>query len=168
VPLILRWMWWRVGAGGELAAIVVSIVLAPVLLVGVEEEGIRILLMTLATTLVVIVTSLVGHPTPGESVKEFYRRVKPPGFWGPVARACGEDPSLPLSRLYAGLMATVAGTLSIFCLLVAAGSWLFSSPPPPWFPWRGTWIVALLLASGVLGRAALLARTSAARGIEAV
>jgi solute:Na+ symporter, SSS family len=152
VPLILRWLWWRVTAGGELAAIAVSILLAPLLLWHVEGEGARVLWMTLATTGIVIGAALRSPVTPSEGVKEFYRRVQPPGFWGPVARACGDEPSLAVARLRAGLVLTASTTLAIFCLLVGAGSWLFGSPPPAWFPSQGAWTAGLMLFGVVLLR----------------
>jgi Na+/proline symporter len=166
VPLILRWIWWRVGAGGELGAIVASSALAPLLLAVVEEEGLRFLLMTLATTLVVVVASLFGPAAPSESVKEFYRRVRPPGFWGPVARACGESDSTSLARLRSGVLAAVAGVLSIFCVLVAAGSWLFGSPLPVGLTWRGPWIAGLLVAAAVLWGALVRRPLGIARGAD--
>jgi Na+/proline symporter len=150
VPLILRWIWWRVTAAGELAAIVASTLLAPFLLRSVDEEGARILVMTIVTTFVVVGLSLLGPRTPSERVKEFYRRVQPPGFWGPVARACGDDPLLGVRLLRFGLVATVSTAFAIFCLLVGVGSWLFGSPAPTWFPWRAQWIAGLLLVGALL------------------
>jgi Na+/proline symporter len=150
VPLILRWIWWRVTAAGELAAIVASTLLAPFLLRSVDEEGARILVMTIVTTFVVVGLSLLGPRTPSERVKEFYRRVQPPGFWGPVARACGDDPLLGVRSLRFGLVATVSTAFAIFCLLVGVGSWLFGSPAPTWFPWRAQWIAGLLLVGALL------------------
>ena len=157
VPLILRWIWWRVTAAGELSAIIASTMLAPLLLTQVEGEGARILLMTIATTFIVVGLSLFGPTTPSERVKEFYRRVEPPGFWGPVARACGHEPSVAAMRLRSGLLTAGGTALAIFCLLVGIGSWLFVGPAPSWFPWRGPWIAALLLVA-----AALLVRLRAA------
>ena len=37
VVLVLRWLWWRITAWGELASIAASAVLAPVLLLGVQD-----------------------------------------------------------------------------------------------------------------------------------
>ncbi len=149
-PLVLRWIWWRVTAGAELAAIVASSVLAPLLLRGVEGDGARMLFMTLATTVVVVAISLLAPAMPSERVKEFYRRVQPPGFWGPVARACGDEPLLSVDRLRSGLLSAGTTAFAIFCVLVGLGSWLFGSPAPTWFPWRGPWIVSLLVVAGVL------------------
>jgi Na+/proline symporter len=152
VPLILRWIWWRMTAGAELAALVVSSLLAPLLLWAVDDEGSRMLLVTVATTVVVVGVSLRAPSAPSERVKEFYRRVHPPGFWAPVARACGEEPALAVARLRSGLHSTGSTALGIFCLLVGLGSWLFGSPAPTWCPWRGPWIASLLVVGAALLR----------------
>jgi Na+/proline symporter len=149
-PLVLRWIWWRVTAAAELGAILVSSSLAPVLLWGVRDEGARMLLMTLASTGAAVAISLRSSVEPSDAVLEFYRRVRPPGFWGPAARACGESPERSLERLRRGLLTTAGVALAVFCLLVGVGTWLFDSPSPTWFPWREPWIAALLALSALL------------------
>jgi hypothetical protein len=146
VPLILRWLWWRVTAAAELAAIVASSALAPLLLSSVDADGARMLIMTLVAAAVVVVVSF-GTAEPRATLNEFYRRVQPPGFWGPVAAACGDDPRASIHRLRVGLLNAGALSLAVFCLLVGIGSWLVGSPAPTWFPWRGPWISGLLVVA---------------------
>jgi hypothetical protein len=153
IPLILRWTWWRVTAAAELSAILASTVLAPFLLVALEADGARILAMTLATTSVVIGVSLFGVAEPPESLQRFYRRVRPPGYWGPVAIACGDDPRASVARLWKGLVDAATVAFAVFCLLVGLGSWLVGGPAPVWFPWRVAWIAGL-----TVGGLALLSR----------
>lgn len=149
-PLLLRWLWWRMTAGAELSAIVVSSVLAPVLLWSVDDEGGRMLLMTLAATGSAIGVSLASRGEPLDRLCEFYRRVRPPGFWGPVALACGDSPRRAVESLRRGALATAGLSLAVFCLLVGVGSWLFGSPAPTWFPWRAPWIAGLLILAAAL------------------
>jgi hypothetical protein len=75
--------------------------------------------------------------------RAFYLRVRPPGFWGPVARACGEDPREPLATLAQGLIAMGLAATALFAALVAAGTWLISSPPPTFVPSSSAWIGGL-------------------------
>jgi Na+/proline symporter len=145
VPLILRWLWWRVTAAAELAAIVSSALLAPLLLRTVATDGGRMLIMTLVTTGIAVAVSRFDKTEPLATLKEFYRRVRPPGFWGPVAAACGEDPRAGVLRLRLGLSNAAAASLAVFSALVGIGTWLVGSPAPIWFPWRGPWIASLLV-----------------------
>jgi hypothetical protein len=84
-------------------------------------------------------------PEPLPRLQSFYRKARPPGFWGPVAASLGEDGSFAARRLTRGLLAVVTASLSLFSLLTGAGSWLAGSPPPTWLPHRGPWIGGLLL-----------------------
>jgi Na+/proline symporter len=145
VPLLLRWLWWRMTAAAELSAIVVSTVLAPLLLWTVDVEGVRMLLVALAGAGAAIGVSLLARAEPSDRLCAFYRRARPPGFWGPVALACGDSPGRSVERLRRGCLATAGASFAVFCLLVAVGSWLFGSPAPAWFPWRGPWIGGLLI-----------------------
>ena len=56
-PLLLRWLWWRVSAACELAAVAASLVTAPLLLHFVSGEALRLLWMTLITSSTVLVVA---------------------------------------------------------------------------------------------------------------
>jgi hypothetical protein len=154
VPLLLRWGWWRMTAAAELAAIAASLVLAPLLLAALADEGLRLLAMAGATSAIALAVARFGPAEPAAVLDAFYRRVRPPGSWAPVAARCGGDPRADRRRLAYGLARTAGGALAVFCLLVGAGSWLFGSPAPLALP-RPAWIAAnlaasLALAAGVL------------------
>ena len=144
---MLRWLWWRITAWGELAAILVSAVLAPILLAaldGGDAEALRLLVMFAGSTATAIVVSLLIPHASTERVVEFYRRAHPPGWWGPIARAAGETRD-DLRRLGLGLVTVAVAALSIFSVLTAVGSLITQSAPPTWFPWRGPWLVTVAL-----------------------
>lgn len=146
LPLILRWIWWRMTAAAELAAIVVSTVLAPILLCLLHTDGSRLLVMAVSSLVVVVMTIMFRGK--GERLDErmqFYRKVRPPGFWGPVAATCGDDPREVSRCLRKGLFATFGTAACIFFLLVGFGTLLFGSPAPTWFPWRIPWVGTLFL-----------------------
>jgi SSS family solute:Na+ symporter len=162
VPLVLRWLWWRMTAWGELGAIAASSVLAPLLLwlVPGEQEALRLLLMATGATGIGVALSLALGPEPPAKLQAFYRRVRPPGFWAPVARALGEDPGADLQRLTRGLALTALASTAHVCPLVGLGSWLAGSPAPTWWPLPASaWIASLLLA-GAAGTIATLRTTS--------
>jgi Na+/proline symporter len=146
VMLVLRWLWWRANANGELAAIVASGLLAPLLLWALpgEQEALRLLAMALGSTAVGVVVTLVTAPEPRERLEAFFARARPPGFWAPVA---GNRATEAVARLRNGLAATALAAFSLFCLLAGVGSWMLGSPAPTWLPHAGLWI-ALLLTVG--------------------
>jgi len=150
IVLVLRWLWWRMTAWGELAAIVGSAVLVPLALYYVPDHlaELRMLVVAAGSTVAAVVASLWVEPVAAKSLVEFYRKVQPPGFWGAVAREAGEDEHAPLTELERGIAAVVLAALSIFCLLVGLGTWLVHATPPAWLPERNVWI-ALNLTLGV-------------------
>lgn len=152
-PLVLRWLWWRVTAIAELTAIAVATVAAPILLATVDHEGARMLVVTGLTATTTLVISRFQSRAPSDIQIGFYRRVHPPGLWGPVARAAGEDPHQPMRALGRGVASVVLGAIAVFSALVATGTWLIGSPAPSFAPGRTAWIGGLLV---VAAAAALL------------
>lgn len=152
VMLVLRWLWWRLNVWGEIAAVVASLVLAPVLLFAFppEKEALRLLVMAAGATAAGVAASLLTAPAPMDRLAEFYRRARPPGFWGPVARHAGDGPGAARRRLSRGALATAATSFSLFALLTGFGAWLVGSPAPAWCPSRVVWIGSLLVAGTAL------------------
>lgn len=149
VMLVLRWLWWRITAVGELTAIGVSCVLAPILLLTVPDshEALRLLLVAGVSSGAGIWASLHTARADDAQLRTFYRQVRPPGFWGPQQQALGQAPQHERRGLGRTLLAVVSAALSVFLLLTGLGSWLFSSPAPRWFPWRSVWLVVLPILS---------------------
>jgi Na+/proline symporter len=148
--LVLRWLWWRMTAWGELAAIAGSALLVPIVLIRIPENlaDLRLLVVAAGSTVAALAASLWHQPASAATLVGFYRKVRPPGFWAPVAREAGEDVHAPLTELERGLAAVVLASFSIFCLLIGLGTWLLQATPPAWLPERNVWIV-LNLAVGV-------------------
>ncbi len=152
VMLLLRWFWWRISARGELAAIGASVVLAPLVLhlLPPEQSALRLLLVAAGAAAIGIGVSVWLGPEDAAQVRAFYRRVRPPGFWGPVATACGFERRADARRLSRGLAATILSAFAIFCLLTGAGSWIAGSPAPIGLASRALWIAALLTVGSAL------------------
>ena len=149
VVLVLRWLWWRMTAWGELAAIAGSAMLVPIVLLYIPENlaGLRMLVLAAASTAAAVAASLWFQPVSASSLVAFYRRVQPPGFWGAVAREAGKDEHAPITELERGVAAVLLAAVSVFCLLIGLGTWLLQATPPAWLSERTTWI-ALNLALG--------------------
>ncbi len=148
--LVLRWLWWRISAWGEIACIAVSLLAAGPLLAAEIAEATRLLAMAALASTAGVAVSLLTPEDPAR-LAVFFERAHPPGWWGPVARAAGADPGAGVRRLARGLAATGATALCLFSLLTGLGSWLCRAPAPTWWPlpWA-LWIAAQLAVAGAL------------------
>lgn len=99
-----RWFWWRINALSEIAAMLASGATATAISLALPAwpaaferyEALRValrfdpapfrLLVTVAATVVVtLAVALVTRPTDRRTLLDFYLRVRPGGFWGPIA-----------------------------------------------------------------------------------
>ena len=81
---LVRWFWWRVNAWCEVVAMVSSFAISLALLVSarngfVVPTHIALLVTVGVTTVCWVVTAFVGPPTDGQTLIEFYRKVRPFG-----------------------------------------------------------------------------------------
>lgn len=105
---LLRWYWWRVNAWAEIAAMAGSVVLANggalvalagrlgllspaavesvAVFYGTEYDFVRATVIVLACTILWVAVALLTPPDDPEVLEAFYRKVRPGGWWGPVAR----------------------------------------------------------------------------------
>lgn len=145
VVQVLRWLWWRMNAWAEIAAMLTSAALAPVLLAsfGDDQQALRLLILATAATAAALVAVWVKGPGEEAHLIAFYRRVRPIGFWGPIAAAVDPSASGP-ARLGRAVVAVFLCSVTVFSLLVGIGTWLVGSPSPTWMPARGVWVGGLL------------------------
>jgi len=158
IMLLLRWLWWRITAAGELASIATSSLLAPVLVAAIPDssEAVRLLAIAAASTTSGILVSLLTAPSDRRPLEAFFARVRPPGLWGPIAREPGEARAAR-ARLWGGLARTALASLALFTALVGLGSWLVRSSPR-WLPSVSAWSLLMLACSALATLA--LARSS--------
>jgi len=152
VLLVLRWIWWRVTAWGELACIIASVIMAPWLLWGFpgQQEEMRLLIMGIGAGVIGVTVSWFTGPEDSDRLETFYRRAHPPGFWGPIEQRVQPENRVSARRFWRAMLAMGLTAFSIFCLLTGIGSWLVGSPAPGWMPWREVWIAGLLVVGVVL------------------
>lgn len=93
MPNVLRWFWWRFnGVGfavGTLVGVGAAIIAAIFFPAANGELTFLVLLVVSATSS--IAATFASPPTDMSVLKDFYRRVRPPGMWAPVARAVREE-----------------------------------------------------------------------------
>jgi Na+/proline symporter len=128
--LVLRWVWERINLYSEIAAIAVSLLLAPLLLLWVADEWLRLLLMAIASTTTVVATALWAPGTDPVQLMRFYDRVRPPGFWGRTARAVDLDPVAAPRALARSVLIVGAAAISVFGWLIGGGQLLLQQGHP--------------------------------------
>ena len=143
--LVLRWFWWRINAWSEISALAASLVTIFVLVV---YTGIRGTPLELKHQIIVIPVSIVTWvavtfltaPEPERTLVNFYKRVRPWGFWKPAAANCSEikTPSfMPVVINWA------LGVCFILFGMIGIGKLLLGSAP------LGLFLLALSIISGV-------------------
>ncbi len=128
--LLLRWTWHRINVWSEFAAAATALAAAPVLLFAFPglSDGQRMLWVTGLSTAILLLVTLLTPPESMDTLLRFYTRVRPPGFWGPVAWAAGEDPAAPARALLRSLLAVILSSATLFSLLVGGGILLVQAP----------------------------------------
>jgi hypothetical protein len=111
---LLRWVWWRQNLYAEMIGFVVGFPLAYVAWFGLpqalhlqrflgalpalkDRPYWQAFVVLFGIGLVVqVLVSLLTPPEPRDVLVRFYQRVRPPGFWGPIAVAA--EPNLAARR----------------------------------------------------------------------
>lgn len=133
---VLRWMWWRVRAVHEIVAMVASSLSTTLLTFAwpegwppgplapggvLTEEGRLCLVVGFTLLCVLLSMPFVSRPDPA-TLLSFYRRVRPLGWWGPVARLA---PDVVRVRELPAMLAGVLGGLAcVWGAMLSAGLWL--------------------------------------------
>lgn len=126
--LVLRWVWERINLYSELTAMATSLIVAPIILFTVNDEWLRLLIMSATSTVAVVVVTLVTSETEHSILDRFFQQVKPPGFWRKTAQRCGVAPEQPIHQLKDGVYLVLTTALTIFLLLVGIGKLIVPSP----------------------------------------
>lgn len=123
LPVLLRWVWWRVNAQAELlgagAAFVGSVLISVAAPTWPWERQLG------ASVLLGVIGSLVGlawfPAVDAGTLRTFYERVRPPGFWGPVSNRASSAVAPWLGSWFLGALALAAWTV--------APAWIVSAEP---------------------------------------
>ncbi len=133
--LILRWFWWRVNAWSEVSAMTASGFVStglyflkehvwPEELAWMGNQWILLLTVVVSTAVWLAVT-LLTSPVSAERLAAFYRKVRPYGAWGPVARHAEVRPPQGLWRL---VVKWLAGTVMVLAATFAIGAFVLARP----------------------------------------
>jgi len=94
--ILLRWFWWRINAWSEIAAITAAAVFSLAISTldgwkGPEFFGHRVVTSMALTAVVWLPATFLTKPVDMETLKAFYLKVRPLGFWAPVRRNLTEE-----------------------------------------------------------------------------
>jgi len=141
VVWLMRWYWWRVNAWAEISAILGSFIFANGFMwirvlegLGLLSESaltvmqtfysepydmVRAVSILVMCTLIWVVVALLTKPDPNSKLIAFYERVRPGGWWGPIAKIVpGGSPDQAAWRRW---MAWVLGVLFLWSSLLGIG-----------------------------------------------
>jgi Na+/proline symporter len=161
---VLRWYWWRLNGQGYAAGVFggMALSLGQVFVDTMYLENplplyIGFPVIAIASTIITIVVSLLTSPTDLETLKNFYRKVQPAGWWQPARQAVmAEEPAfkkqlsfrieffntvvamLGITALYVSMLYLVLHRLSvgfsliaitIACVVILYFTWYKNLPP---------------------------------------
>jgi Na+/proline symporter len=128
---LLRWYWWRINAWGEIAAMVISFLLAAYLHFGHARLGFAPLHPAAALVIAVLVTTvgwlavtLLTPPTDRAVLQSFYDKIRPaPAGWRRAVDTSGREEVG--GDIAASFLAWFLGCLFVYATLFATGYLLY-------------------------------------------
>jgi SSS family solute:Na+ symporter len=128
---LLRWFWWRINAWSEIAAMAASFSIALGLFIarksGLDMSSHTALVWSVAlTTVVWIVVTFLTPPADIETLRRFYRKVRPAGRgWAKIMGA--EDAGGPRDSLSLAVLGWVLGCTFVYSALFGTGALLYGN-----------------------------------------
>lgn len=139
---VLRWLWWRVNAWSELGAMLTALLTNTLIYVLgwqkvapfdmlTTQQGFpyRLMIIVGVTQVAWVAVTLLTRPVSRERLVDFYRRVRPPGWWGNIAREAGVTPT---RWDWQWIFGWLGGVLLIYGGLFALGGLLL---------WQTAWLL---------------------------
>ena len=93
IPLLIRWYWWRLNGYGFATGIAVGMITAIVQRIWLPDipEYLAFSLVSVVALMGTIGGTLVTAPTEETTLRTFYLKTRPFGWWGPISRALKPD-----------------------------------------------------------------------------
>jgi Na+/proline symporter len=118
--LILRWFWWRINAWSEIAAMITPFFVYGYLkLYSTMQFPETLFVIVSITTVVWIAVTFMTKPADMQTLKSFFTRIHPGGWWKPVADAV---PDVVQDKGYGRLVVDwIAGAVLVYNVLFGVG-----------------------------------------------
>lgn len=142
--LILRWYWWRINAWSEISAMIAPFVAFGYVKFFTDIKFPESLFIIVGfTTIVWLAVTFLTKPTDDETLKSFFRRIHPGGFWKPVAE------KLPDVQQDSGLASLafdwIAGVVLVYSMLFGFGKFILGEYIP-----AAIFLIVAVIAGGIL------------------
>ena len=132
---ILRWFWWRINAYSEIAAMVISFLVAVLFKFILPEDAleghVELLLSVAITTVGWIAVTLMTEPVDRKTLIDFYKLIKPhSNGWKPVINQAIAEEQIKESDVTTGKLPTelsgmFAGIFLVYGILFTTGLFLY-------------------------------------------
>jgi len=118
--LILRWFWWRINAWSEISAMIAPFIAYGYVKFATDIQFPNSLFIIVGfTTIVWIAVTYTTKPTEIETLKKFFTRIHPGGWWKPVAN---QIPDVKQDTGYGKLIIDwLAGVVLVYNVLFGLG-----------------------------------------------
>ncbi len=97
----IQWEWWLLAAACFAMLVGVAAAIVAVVWFADARSYISFLVLLAVSIASIIVSSLLMKPAGMKTLKEFYRRVHPPGFWRPVKRSVAAEQNFEFKDSFA-------------------------------------------------------------------
>ena len=133
---ILRWFWWRINAKTELAAMIISFLVAVFFVkiypkLGLPElsSAVKLLIGVGVTTIGWLIVAFVTEPTDKEKLKEFYLKVRPGGpGWAHIEKELIAEGKLEGNVYWdvpISIVAMIVASIAVYSVLFAFAYWIY-------------------------------------------
>jgi Na+/proline symporter len=144
--LILRWFWWRINAWSEISALAASILTISFLtlytrFVGISLEFKHQIIVVPVSIVTWLVVTYITKPESNETLTNFYKKIRPWGFWGPVSNT---NPTIPRTSFIPIVINCLLGISFILFSMIGIGKLLLGSP------YIGAGMILISAFSGIL------------------
>ncbi|MER3446032.1 MAG: sodium:proline symporter [Candidatus Dadabacteria bacterium] len=144
--LILRWFWWRINAWSEISALGASLITILFLTLYADFKGISLelkhqIIVVPVSILSWLIITYLTKPEPEETLLNFYRKIRPWGWWSPISKIIPEIKRPPFMPV---IINWLLGISFIFFAMIGIGKLLLGAPT------IGAIMVLISICSGVL------------------
>jgi SSS family solute:Na+ symporter len=144
--LILRWFWWRINAWSEISALATSLITILCLTIYTNLANIPLelkhqIIVIPVSILSWLIVTYITRPEPLEVLVNFYKKIRPWGWWKPVARLNPQQQSPPFMPV---IINWLLGVCFILFSMIGVGKLLLGSP------FIGGVMIIISICSGIL------------------